>query len=253
VRAFELNFRYLVKPVVFLVALAFLFFWSRPALESSPRGVDWGAQIVRLFSMFLPPDFSDWRAILKGLQETVQIAFLSTAFAFVVALPLSLLASQKTASLWVSRIFIFVLAGVRTLPSLVWAIIAVALVGPFPLAGVIALTFYSISYLAKFFKDAFESFDYQAYHWLRLHKAPRISSFWFGLWPEIRGLLFRQSIWMFEYNIRSASIIGFVGAGGLGMKLLEYQEYGQWQKFSAVLILILGIVLMLERISKVVD
>jgi phosphonate transport system permease protein len=122
--------------------------------------------------------------------------------------------------------------GIRTIPSLIWALIAVAIVGANPLAGVIALTFYSIGYLGKFFSDAFESVDMDVARALRALGARRIQAFQFGVWPHARPLVWSYSLWMLEYNIRSAAIIGYVGAGGLGMLIHTYMEYYELAKFG---------------------
>ncbi len=74
----------------------------------------------------------------------------------------------------------------------------------------------------------------------------RIQAFQHGLWPNVRPLVWSYSLWMLEYNIRSASIVGYVGAGGVGVLLHIYQEYYQWDRFAAVLIFILGLVTLLD-------
>lgn len=222
---------------------------SLPALEGSPRDISWLEQTSRLLGDFFPPDFSIVDDILEGLKETFQIAFWSTSIALLLSIPMALLASRKISGPWVSQATLLVLSAIRTIPSLIWAIIAVALLGPYPLAGVVALTLYSVSYLGKFFTDTLDSLSFKSFRWMKTHKVPTVTAFWYTLWPELKSLLLSQSLWMFEYNIRSASIIGYVGAGGLGLKLHTYQEFGQWDKFSAVLCIIFVIVVFMERVS----
>ncbi|MFP5519271.1 MAG: phosphonate ABC transporter, permease protein PhnE [Bdellovibrionia bacterium] len=233
--------------LTFVIALGI---FSLPALEGSPREISWWDQLVRLAHDFFPPDFSIWQDITEGLKETFQIAYWATGLALIFSLPVSVLAAKKTSRPWLSQITLLVISAIRTIPSLIWAIIAVSLIGPYPLAGVLALTLYSVSYLAKFFTDAIDSMDFHSYQWLRLHGHSQVLSFYYGVWPEIKGLLLSQTLWMFEYNIRSAAIIGYVGAGGLGLKLHTYQEFGQWDRFSAVLIIIFVIVVIMEQISR---
>ena len=79
--------------------------------------------------------------------------------------------------------------------------------------------------------------------------AGRIQAFHYGLWPAVRPLIWSHTLWMLEYNIRSASIIGYVGAGGIGLQLLRYQEFGQWDRFATVLICIFAIVIGLDALS----
>ena len=141
------------------------------------------------------------------------------------------------------------LNGIRTLPSLIWALLAVAMLGANALAGVVALCMYSVGYLGKFFSEAFESLDTEVARGLRQLGAGRIQAFPYGLWPAVRPLIWSHTLWMLEYNIRSASIIGYVGAGGIGLQLLRYQEFGQWDRFATVLICIFAIVIGLDALS----
>lgn len=237
------------KNIALLCVLFLAAFYSLPALQGSQRDIELWAQVLRLLSDFFPPDFSILPDIFEGLQETFQIAFWATLFGVLASVPLSLLASKKISGAQCSSFFLVIISAVRTIPSLIWAIIWVALLGPFPLAGVVALSFYSVSYLAKFYTDTLDSLNFSSYDWMRQHGLKAPLAFYYSLWPELRQLLFSQSLWMFEYNIRSAAIVGYVGAGGLGLKLHSYQEFGQWNRFSAVLIVIFALVLILERLS----
>lgn len=139
---------------------------------------------------------------------------------------------------------------IRTIPSLIWAVIAVAAMGANALAGVVALTLYSVGYLGKFFSEAFESVDMKVARSLRGIGADPLQAFQYGIWPHAKPLIWSHSIWMLEYNIRSASIIGYVGAGGLGLQLHAYQEFHQWDRFATVLICILCVVTLLDLLSE---
>jgi phosphonate transport system permease protein len=103
-----------------------------------------------------------------------------------------------------------------------------------------------LGYLGKFFSDAFESVDTEISDGLRLSGADRVQAFQYGLLPQVKPLILSHALWMLEYNIRSAAIIGYVGAGGIGLLLHTFQEFGQWQKFSTVLIFILALVTALD-------
>lgn len=228
--------------LLFLVLVAA----SLPALRGSGRELDYIENLRRFAGQFFPPDFSAAPQILAALGETVQIAVMATFFAVILALPLAIAGAQNIAPRWLTFTTRMILNAVRTLPSLIWALLAVAIVGPNPLAGVIGLTFYSLGYLGKFFSDAFESIDTEVLDGLRISGAGRIQAFQFGLLPQVKPLILSHALWMLEYNVRSAAIIGYVGAGGIGLLLHTYQEFGQWQKFSTVLIFILGLVTALD-------
>jgi phosphonate transport system permease protein len=231
-----------VSLFVFLIAIVA----SLPAMRGSGRELDHTANLIRFLKRFFPPDFSVAGQILGALAETVQIAVMATFFSVVLAFPLAAAGAQTLSPRWVVAIARMAMNCIRTIPSLIWALIAVAVVGPHPLAGVVGLTFYSLGYLGKFFSDAFESVDLEVARGLRAIGAGRIQAFQHGLWPNARPLVWSYSLWMLEYNIRSASIVGYVGAGGVGVLLHIYQEYYQWDRFAAVLIFILGLVTLLD-------
>ena len=222
---------------VFVIAMVA----SLPALRGSGRELDHAGNMLRLLKRFVPPDFSVTGQVLAALTETVQIAVMATFFSLVLAFPLAAAGAQTLSPRWLVVIARMAMNCIRTIPSLIWALIAVAIVGPHPLAGVVGLTFYSLGYLGKFFSDAFE-----VARALRSMGAGRIQAFQHGLWPNARPLVWSYSLWMLEYNIRSASVVGFVGAGGVGVLLHIYQEYYQWNRFAAVLVFILGLVTLLD-------
>lgn len=236
----------------FRLTLLALLLYSLPSLDFGGRHVSFWEQVARLARDFFPPDLSVLPEILRALNETLQIATLSTFLAVILSCLLALAASQATGSL-ASRIGArFVLAVIRTIPGLIWAVLAVALIGPSSRAGVFALTFYSIGYLGKFFADILDQADRRPALWLLSQGARPWQVFQFTLWPELRAALASQSLWMWEYNVRSAAIIGYVGAGGLGLQLHIYQEFGQWDRFSTALIVILLVVIAVELTSEMV-
>jgi phosphonate transport system permease protein len=231
-----------VSLIIFLIAIGA----SLPAMRGSGRDLDPLANLIRFLKRFFPPDFSVSGQILEALAETIQIAVMATFFSVVLAFPLAAAGAQTLSPRWLVAVARMVMNCVRTIPSLVWALIAVAVVGPHPLAGVLGLSFYSLGYLGKFFSDAFESVDLEVARGLRAIGAGRIQAFQHGLWPNTRPLIWSYSLWMLEYNIRSASIVGYVGAGGVGVLLHVYQEYYQWDRFAAVLLFILALVTLLD-------
>jgi phosphonate transport system permease protein len=181
--------------------------------------------------------------------ETVEIAFIATFAAIVISIPIALAASRSISPLWLVWLARLFLNAVRTVPSLIWAVLSVAAVGADPRAGVVALTMYSLGYLGKFFADAFESVDLTSARAVRRLGAGRIQVFQYALWPGVRPFVLSHGLWMLEYNIRSASIIGYVGAGGIGSLLATYQEYFQWNRFCAVLIGIFVVVCLLDSLG----
>jgi phosphonate transport system permease protein len=220
--------------ILFLIGAAL----STPVLKGSRRDLDYVANLRRFLGYFWPPDFSVLPSALLAL------------FALLLAVPLGMAGARTVAPRWLVFLTRLLLNAVRTLPSLILALIAVAIVGGNALAGVVALTFYSLGYLGKFFADAFESADFRAARALRQTGAHPIQAFQYGLWPNVRPLIWSHTIWMLEYNLRSASIIGYVGAGGLGLLLHTYQEFYAWDKFATVLLLIFILVCLLDGLGE---
>ena len=177
-------------------------------------------------------------------------AILATFFAILISFGIALGAAQNIAPRWLVFTIRMVLNVIRTLPSLIWALVAVAILGANPLAGVLGLTFYSVGYLGKFFSEAFESVDIEVARGLRSLGADWFQAFQFGLWPHAKPLIWSHSLWMLEYNIRGAAIVGYVGAGGIGLQLHSYQEFGAWDKFATVLLFILVVVSILDLLGE---
>jgi len=232
----------------FIAAVAF----SLPGIHGPGREMDYAGNLLRFLERFFPPDPSVLPLTLESLVETVRIAVVATAVAVVVSLPLAAAAARNLAPVWMVVTTRMLLNGVRTVPSLIWALFAVAIVGANPLAGVIALTFYSIAYLGKFFADAFESLDPEIAQGMKAIGAGTIQAFQFGLWPAAKPLVWSHALWMLEYNIRSASIIGIVGAGGIGVQLYGYADNRAWDKFATVLICLLVVVTLLDFTGEAV-
>lgn len=231
--------------VAFLLLLLAVLF-SLPVIAPTGRTLDYAANLTRFLSRFWPPDFSILPQILPSLWETFQMAVLATTTAALLSIPIAAAASKTTAPTPVVALMRFLLNAIRAIPGLVWALLTVAVLGANPGAGVLALSIYSIGYLGKFFSDAFESADPGVSEALRATGADRLQAFQYGIWPHARPIVWSHALWMLEYNIRSAAIIGYVGAGGIGTWLHTYQEFYQWNKFAAVLTCILAAVIILD-------
>lgn len=236
----------LAAPAVIGALLILATLLSLPALGGHGRASDPLANLGRFLSRMLPPDFSVLPQALAALGETFQIAFLATLFSFAVSIPAAVAASRNLSPLWIAAPARAALSAVRTVPGLIWAVIAVAVTGASPLAGVAALACYSLGYLGKFFSDAFESVRMEVAEGLRATGAGRIQAFQHGVWPFARPLVWSHTLWMLEYNIRSAAIVGYVGAGGIGLLLQTFAEYARWDRFCAVLCVLFAAVWALD-------
>jgi len=184
-----------------------------------------------------------------GMLETIKIAFIATALGFVIALLLSVLAARNLVPIWISIPVRVVLAAARSLPSIIWAIFFVIIIGFGPLSGVFAMTFYTIGYLGKLQYEAIEgmaSAPLEAGWAMGLHRHEIILGI---VIPENSNHLVSQLMFMFEYNVRHGTVIGIVGAGGIGYYINTYLKMLQYQKVFALLIVVFVVVVVIDLLS----
>jgi phosphonate transport system permease protein len=236
---------------ILLIIFLFLAIFSGKNLVDQNRSADVVSGVKYFIKKFFPPDFSNFHLILQSLSETFQMAIVSTFIAVIFSLVIAVGASRNVSPTWLVQSVRMFLNITRTLPSLIWAFLFVIFFGPTPIAGVFALTFYSLGYLGKFFSESIESMDIKVARGLKLIGASPSQAFIYGLWPNVKAQVWSQSLWMLEYNIRSASIIGLVGAGGIGMELNKAMEMASgFQRVTAILICILFIVILLDLLGQ---
>jgi phosphonate transport system permease protein len=237
-------------PAIVLAVLAALV-WSLADLGLlDPELLLRGAQNLAIFARDLvPPDLSVLPTVWQAMVETLQIAFVGTMLGFFLALPAALAASPILVWSAVAAVIRLVLAFVRTVPSLLWAIIFVVAVGPSAGAGALAIALYSLGYLGKLFYELFEGVDPEVLEAVRGVGAGRLQLARYALLPEAANALLAQLIFMFEYNVRASSILGFVGAGGIGFYLIGYIQTLQYQRMTTALLVTLAVVVVIDRLS----
>ena len=171
-----------------------------------------------------------------GLVETIKIAFVSTVFGIFISLPISLLAARNLNPGWVSFPARLLLSVSRSLPSIIWAIFFVILVGFGPLSGILAMTVYTVGYLGKLQYEAIEGLSRTPLDASRAMGLSKIETALGVVIPESANELISQAIFMFEYNFRHGTVIGIVGAGGIGYYINLYLKFLQYDKVIAYLI-----------------
>ncbi|TPG48103.1 phosphonate ABC transporter, permease protein PhnE [Roseomonas nepalensis] len=223
-------------------------------LEFSPGRIAGGlAQLLHFLGMMLPPDpGSASRAflILRGLAETLAIALLGTLLAAAVALPLGFLAARNTSA---GRLVHFLsrraLDSIRGVDALIWALIWVSVVGLGPFAGVLAIMTSDIGTFGKLFSEAIEATDRRAVEGVTSAGGGRLARIRFGVLPAVLPVMAGQVLYMFESNTRSSTIIGIVGAGGIGLMLSEMIRTLEWGVVSFIVLLVLVAVAVIDTIS----
>jgi phosphonate ABC transporter permease subunit PhnE len=191
-----------------------------------------------------------WGQLSLSLLQTMQMALVATTLAVGVSWPLSALAARNVGPGWLRPVVRFMLNATRAVPSIVWALLFVAAVGLGEFAGLLALVFYSIGYLTKFFYESFEAVDPGPPDALREIGLSGPARFYRAVWPASRAAILSSGLFMLEYNVRAASVLGIVGAGGIGYHLKNYVDWRAFHIVGAILLMLIVVVLVLDAISS---
>ncbi|WP_291014043.1 phosphonate ABC transporter, permease protein PhnE [Hydrogenophaga sp.] len=200
-------------------------------------------------SEFFPPNFADWKMYVEEMVITLQIAVWGTALAVVSAVPLGLLASANITPWWIHQPVRRVLDAFRAINEMVFAMLFVVAVGLGPFAGVLALWVHTTGTLAKLFSEAVESIDPQPVEGIRSTGASALHEIVYGVIPQVMPLWISYTLYRFEANVRSASVVGMVGAGGIGVVLWEIIRGFRYAETAAVMIIIIVTVSVIDLIS----
>ncbi len=207
-----------------------------------------------LVGFMMPPAHNGWLAeFTQGLAETVAMALLATVFASLAAVPLGFLCARTTLPYrWLTFALRRVSDAIRGIDALIWALIFVNVVGLGPCAGVLALAIHNTGDLAKLYSEAIENIDRRQMEGIRATDGSRFAVLRFGVLPQILPNLLSQSLYYFESNTRSATIIGAVGAGGLGLLLTERIRLYHWDEVAFLILMILAAVFVIDSLSKLI-
>jgi len=241
----------LATPAMIVAAFA-VFVFGLVDHDFSPAKLFAGlSQLGWITVMMIPPDpGSSLPAYLSALGETLSIALLGTTIAAVVALPFSLLAARNIIpSGWlrfpVRRFF----DSIRGVDTLIWALVWINVVGLGPFAGVLAIALSDFGAFGKLFSEAIEAADRKQVEGIRASGGNALHEIRFGLMPQVLPVIAGQVLYFIESNTRSATIIGIVGAGGIGLQLAEQIRVLEWQKVSFLILMILVAVAAIDWIS----
>jgi phosphonate transport system permease protein len=209
-----------------------------------------GGNMGTYASSFFPPDFHEWRTYLQELLVTIQIAVWGTALAVVCAVPCGLLASSNIAPAWVNQPVRRLMDAARAINEMVFAMLFVVAVGLGPFAGVLALFVATTGTLSKLFSEAVEAIDPQPVEGIRATGANALEEIVYGVLPQVMPLWISYVLYRFEANVRSATVVGMVGAGGIGVILWEVIRSFEYAQTCAVLIMIVVAVSVIDLVSS---
>jgi phosphonate transport system permease protein len=211
------------------------------------RGVPWMADFLR---RMLPPDLSVLPSALLGALTTIEIALLGTAVAAIIALPLGFLSARNVARRSVFHPARAVLNLFRSIDTLVYALVFVAAVGLGPFPGVLAVIAYTTTSLAKLYSEAIEGIERGPVDAITATGATRLQILRYGVLPQVLPLFLSYVLYRLESNIRAATVLGFVGAGGIGFYLQTYLRIIDYPAASTVLLVTVAMVMVVDGISS---
>ncbi len=186
---------------------------------------------------------------LWAMFETIQMAFIGTVVGVAIALPLSMLAARNLNNKYVYAPTRALLAATRTFPSILWALLFVIMVGLGPFAGVLSIIMYTIGFIAKLQYEVIETIDSDPMDAINSIGVSKFQLIRNVVIPESASHLLSQMLYMFDYNVRQTSILGLVGAGGIGFYIINYIKFFEYGKAAIFMIVVLVTVLIIDWIS----
>lgn len=238
----------IVAPIAIVASVVFALWWLGISFAQIWPGL---GELVKFIRLMIPPSTGGHLPLfLKAMGETLSIAFLGTLVAATLALPLSLLAAQNTTPSLILRFAIRrLLDTIRGIDTLIWALVFVGVVGLGPFAGILAIAVSDTGAFGKLFSEAIEATNAREREAVTAAGGNAWQGIRFGLLPQVLPIIAGQILYFFESNTRSATIIGIVGAGGIGLQLSEQIRTYDFDQVAFIILMILAAVAAIDWIS----
>jgi phosphonate transport system permease protein len=236
------------------LALVALFVWCWQVMtrntiwmfvEDAPR------QAADIAGRMVPPRWSYLDELWLPLWDTINIATLGTLGGVIMAVPVAFCAARNTtpSALVLRPVALFIIVASRSINSLIWALLLVAIIGPGLLAGIVAIALRSIGFIGKLLYEAIEETDAKQIEAIEATGASGLQVLSYGIVPQIMPAFWGITVFRWDINIRESTILGLVGAGGIGLKLQASLNTLAWSQVSVILLLILATVVLSEWVS----
>jgi phosphonate transport system permease protein len=224
--------------------------WSWQGADMRPMALIADSANMAVFSKeFFPPNFHEWRVYLSEMIISIHIAIWGTVLAVICAVPLGLLCAENIAPAWVYQPVRRLMDAFRAINEMVFAMLFIVAVGLGPFAGVMALWIHTMGVLGKLFAEAVEAIDPRPVEGVRATGANVLEEILYGVIPQVLPLWISYSLYRFESNVRSASVVGMVGAGGIGVVLHESIRGFDYAETAAILFIIIVSVTLIDIVS----
>ena len=241
---------YLLKYLAFIALIAIVVWAIRGAEVSIANIVTGVPNILDYLGRMIPPSGSILSKLGQPLAETFQIAIMAIIFATIVALPFSFLAARNIMPNGViyqtARAILGILRGI---PPLLYALLFVSMVGLGPFAGVLALTCHVVGAMGRFFSEAVENINPEIIDAAKASGANKVKTIVHAIIPELGALILGYILYYFEYSVRTGTVLGLVGAGGIGLPLMISIHLFKYGEVATILLVIIAIIVIMDRLS----
>jgi phosphonate transport system permease protein len=206
--------------------------------------------MVDFVTRLLPPDWSVLDVAVKALVETIQMSLWGTTLGAICSVPIAILSANNIAPLWIRGPVSLLQNGIQSIPSIVLGLFFVTATGLGASAGMLALGVYTIGYLGTFYRQTIEGVDRTPLDALRVTGASPVQVVQYGIVPQVLPTIVGYTVYMFEYNLRAASVLGVVGAGGIGFELVNYIRGFEYPKATTMMLVLLVVITIVELMSS---
>lgn len=224
--------------------------WAASALEITwPRfltGLGNGADFI---AEMIPPSFARWKLLIENLMETVEIAVIASAFGIALSLPIGLAAARNLMPAWATWPARTIICICRSFHPVIFAILFVKAVGFGPMAGILTLIFASIGFIGKLFAEAIEEISLKPVEACKAAGAPFMSVIIYAVLPQVLNRFIGFSTYQFDANMRNSTMVGIVGAGGIGGTLFAAFQRFDYDFLAAILISIIALIMISEYVA----
>ncbi len=239
------------KTIIVGLVIVGIYYWALKGTDTSVSNLAKGTPFMFDFiGRMFPPDISNLGRFLSKTFETIQMAIIGSSLGALIALPLSFLAARNvTPNKFIYHIVRGIFDSFRGINEVVWGLIFVSMVGLGPFPGVLALTIHVVGALGRYFSEAIETADPEIIKAILSTGASKTQMIVRGILPQVKPLFINYSLYYLENNFRAATVLGLVGAGGIGMELLTSIRLFRSQEVLTILIIMVATVIIIDRLS----
>ncbi len=224
--------------------------WSPAEMQNWVSLFTDASNMAEFAAGFLKPNFRDWDIYLADMMVTIHIAIWGTALSVVAGIPFAIMSSNNICPPWIVQPVRRLMDACRAINEVVFALLFVVAVGLGPFAGVMALFVHNTGIIAKLFSEAVESIDPRPVEGIRATGASKLQEIVYGVIPQVIPLWISYALYRFETNVRSATVLGIVGAGGIGHLLWENIRGFQYSETAAIMIIIVLSITIIDIVSQ---